>query len=186
MIEIEKDSLTSDDKTIDGKLINIRRATIEDLDSIIAVEAESFPVPWPRQAFVDELTRNIVSYYVVIEQDRDVADDAASVEATPGQADRHKREVVGYMGMWIIVDEAHITNIAVHPKARRQQLAELAVRQMMLVARERGAERMTLEVRESNEPAIALYEKLGFKNYGIRKDYYIEPREDAIIMWVNL
>ena len=176
MIEMERSPLAGDDK-----LINIRRATIVDLDSIIAVEAESFAVPWPRQAFVDELTRNIVSYYVVMEQGRELSDDATS-----GQTSVHQREVVGYMGMWIIVDEAHITNIAVHPKARRQQIAELAVRQMMLVAKGRGAERMTLEVRKSNEPAIALYEKLGFKSYGIRKDYYIEPREDAIIMWVNL
>lgn len=167
MIEMDKSS-----KESDSKLINIRRATIEDLDSIIAVEAESFAMPWPRQAFVDELTRNIVSYYVVMEQ------------ASAGN--QQFREVVGYMGMWIIVDEAHITNIAVHPKARRRQIAELAVRQMMLVAKERGAERMTLEVRKSNEAAIALYEKLGFVNYGTRKDYYIDPREDAIIMWVNL
>lgn len=180
----------------DATLINIRRATIEDIDSIIAVEAESFSVPWPRQAFVDELTRNIVSYYVVMEQISVVADGAAG-EAPAGQTRgqeyeesegtrMQRSEVVGYMGMWIIVDEAHITNIAVHPQARRQQIAELAVRQMMLVAKERGAERMTLEVRKSNEAAIGLYEKVGFVNYGLRKNYYIEPREDAIIMWVNL
>ncbi len=145
--------------------INIRRATIVDVEDIIAVERESFTTPWPRQAFIDEMTRNIVSYYIVMEQEA---------------------EIVGYMGMWVIVDEAHITNIAVHPKARRQKIAELAVRQMMLLAKERGAIRMTLEVRKSNTAAIALYEKLGFVSSGLRKDYYIEPREDAIIMWVNL
>ncbi len=149
----------------DPKTINIRRATIMDLDSIIAVEKESFSTPWPRQAFVDELDRNIISYYIVMEQGS---------------------EVVGYMGMWIIVDEAHITNIAVHPKARRQQIAELAVRQMMLLAKERGALRMTLEVRKSNTAAIALYEKLNFVRSGLRRNYYTDPREDAIIMWVNL
>ncbi len=149
----------------DTESINIRRATIMDIDSIIAVEKESFSTPWPRQAFVDELTRNIVSYYIVMEQ---------------------HGEVVGYMGMWIIVDEAHITNIAVHPKARRQQIAETAVSLMKLLAKERGALRMTLEVRKSNVAAIALYEKLGFVSYGLRKNYYIEPVEDAIIMWVNL
>lgn len=145
--------------------INIRRATIVDVEDIIAVERESFTTPWPRQAFIDEMTRNIVSYYIVMEQGA---------------------EIVGYMGMWVIVDEAHITNIAVHPKARRQKIAELAVRQMMLLAKERGAIRMTLEVRKSNAAAIALYEKIGFVSSGLRKDYYIEPREDAIIMWVNL
>lgn len=136
-----------------------------DIDSIIAVEKESFSTPWPRQAFVDELTRNIVSYYIVMEQGK---------------------EIVGYMGMWVIVDEAHITNIAVHPKARRQQIAELAVSQMKLLAKERGADRMTLEVRKSNVAAIKLYEKLGFVSSGLRRNYYIKPLEDAIIMWVDL
>lgn len=149
----------------DTELISIRRATIMDIDSIIAVEKESFSTPWPRQAFVDELTRNIVSYYIVMEQGK---------------------EIVGYMGMWVIVDEAHITNIAVHPKARRQQIAELAVSQMKLLAKERGADRMTLEVRKSNVAAIKLYEKLGFVSSGLRRNYYIKPLEDAIIMWVDL
>ncbi|MBC7325732.1 MAG: ribosomal protein S18-alanine N-acetyltransferase, partial [Moorella sp. (in: Bacteria)] len=92
-------------------------------------------------------------------------------------------QVVGYAGMWIILDEAHITNVAVHPHYRGRRLGELLLRVLMQEALHLGADRMTLEVRVSNRPAQRLYERLGFTRAGVRKGYYNDNREDAIIMW---
>jgi ribosomal-protein-alanine N-acetyltransferase len=91
--------------------------------------------------------------------------------------------VVGYAGVWVLVDEAHVTNIAVLPKWRRQGIGEGLLTKLMTVAKAHGADKMTLEVRKSNWGARRLYEKLGFVALGCRRNYYAETREDAIIMW---
>ncbi|MBE3582121.1 MAG: ribosomal protein S18-alanine N-acetyltransferase [Thermoanaerobacteraceae bacterium] len=136
--------------------------TIRHLDEVLAIERASFPSPWPRSSFLNELlTNDCARYYVCLEGDR----------------------VVGYAGMWIILDEAHITNIAVHPAYRGRRLGELLLRTLMQEAARLGADRMTLEVRVSNLPAQRLYARLGFVRAGIRKGYYNDNHEDAIIMW---
>ncbi|MBX6395699.1 MAG: ribosomal protein S18-alanine N-acetyltransferase [Alicyclobacillaceae bacterium] len=136
-----------------------------DLDRIQEIERASFTMPWSRTAFYGELADNHFARYIVAQRD-DV--------------------VVGYAGMWLILDEAHITNIAVHPDARRQHVGETLLRHMMAYARSQGACRMTLEVRVSNIPAQNLYHKLGFVTRGVRKGYYTDNHEDALIMWAEL
>ncbi|GEA14084.1 ribosomal-protein-alanine acetyltransferase [Moorella sp. E308F] len=136
--------------------------TSEYLDGVLAIERVSFSTPWTRHSFLNEIYNNNFAYYYV---------------ALAG------RQVIGYAGMWIILDEAHITNVAVHPRYRGRRLGELLLKVLMQEAVRLGADRMTLEVRVSNRPAQRLYERLGFARAGIRKGYYNDNREDAIIMW---
>ncbi|HHV61773.1 MAG TPA: ribosomal protein S18-alanine N-acetyltransferase [Firmicutes bacterium] len=144
------------------KVCEIRLMQYDDLDHVVEIESISFPTPWSRNAFASELFHNSRACYLV-----------ASVDG----------RVVGYVGTWLILDEAHVTNIAVHPDYRRQGIGEKLLRSMMALAGSRGAKRMTLEVRVSNKPAQRLYEKLGFVRIGLRRGYYHDNNEDAIIMW---
>lgn len=139
--------------------------TSQHLDEVLAIERASFPTPWPRSSFLNELyTNDYAYYYVCLDGER----------------------VIGYAGMWIILDEAHITNIAVHPDFRGRRLGELLLKTLIREAATLGADRMTLEVRVSNTPAQRLYERMGFVRAGVRKGYYNDTQEDAIIMWKHL
>lgn len=142
--------------------VTIEKMTPDDLDRVLEIEQLSYPTPWSRRAFLSELTENSYAHYFVA---------------------RVGGEIVGYFGMWIILEEAHITNIAVHPSFRRQGIGESMLRFAFEKAKELGATRMTLEVRVSNIPAQTLYRKLGFEDRGIRRGYYTDTNEDAIIMW---
>jgi ribosomal-protein-alanine N-acetyltransferase len=142
-----------------------RPMELTDITRVEEVEKLSFPTPWPRQAFYNELMFNRFARYTVVTVDGEVA---------------------GYCGFWLILDEAHITNIAIHPDFRGRGLGEATLRHVMDLARSLGASKMTLEVRVSNHAAQSLYEKLGFVPTGIRKGYYTDNQEDAIIMWVTL
>lgn len=148
-----------------NKQLIFRPMEEKDIDQIVRIENESFTTPWSRESFENELSKNQFALYIVLE-DEDV--------------------VFGYCGVWIIVDEAHITNIALLPKYRGMKLGEALLRKVMVIAKERGAKTMTLEVRVTNEIAQSLYRKLGFQNGGIRKNYYTDNQEDALVMWVNL
>lgn len=143
----------------------IRRMTFLDIDGVWAVESKVFNNPWSRSAFVDEMTDNDLAHYLVLEDQGMIA---------------------GYAGMWIVVDEAHVTNIALLPDYRRQGLGEKLVRELINTARERYAVMMTLEVRPSNTVAQSLYSKLGFLPQGIRRAYYSDNQEDALIMTCKL
>jgi len=145
--------------------ITFRKMTVEDLDDVIEVEVNSFATPWSREAFYNELTKNQFAHYLVAEVDE---------------------KVVGYCGVWIIVDEAHITNIALLPDYRGMKLGEALMGRIIEIARELGAIRITLEVRVSNERAQNLYRKFGFEEGALRKQYYTDNMEDALVMWVNL
>lgn len=142
----------------------IRLMNTEDLDQVMEVEFNSFSIPWSRDAFFNEIETNHFATYIVIEDDG---------------------KVIGYCGVWIIVDEAHITNIAVLPSYRGQGLGDKLMRSMIEIAKEMGARTMTLEVRVSNNPAQSLYRKFGFQEGGIRKNYYSDNQEDALVMWVK-
>ncbi len=142
--------------------VSLERMTLDDLDGVMTVEQTAFVTPWSRRAFVTELTENAYSYYLVAKLD--------------GQ-------VVGYGGMWLILDEAHVTNIAVHSRHRGKGIGERLMLELMAAAKAHGCRRMTLEVRRSNLPAQNLYMKLGFEARGVRKGYYTDTREDAIVMW---
>ena len=142
--------------------IEVREMQLADLDGVMEIEGQSFPTPWSRRAFWSELTQNIYAHYIVVRIDG---------------------VLVGYGGMWVILDEAHVTNVAVHPEYRRLGIGRRIMNELMDRARSRGATRMTLEVRRSNTGAQRLYEELGFVAKGIRKGYYADLKEDAIIMW---
>jgi [ribosomal protein S18]-alanine N-acetyltransferase len=137
----------------------------EDLDQILEVEHASFTTPWSREAFYNELYNNKFAVYLVLEKDH---------------------VVIGYCGVWIVIDEAHVTNVAILPQYRGRKLGEAMLSKLMSIAREKGARSMTLEVRVTNHVAQSLYRKLGFQNGGIRKNYYSDNQEDALVMWVNL
>lgn len=142
--------------------VSIGPMTMDDIPGVLEVEERSFAVPWKKDAFVFELLHNKVAYYLVAKA-----------------ADK----VVAYGGMWLLVDEAHVTNIAVHPERRKEGIGEALMLGLMARAKEYGADSMTLEVRKSNWSARKLYEKLGFVVLGCRRGYYSETKEDALIMW---
>ncbi|MBM7646585.1 ribosomal-protein-alanine N-acetyltransferase [Scopulibacillus daqui] len=145
--------------------ISYRFMTIEDIDQVLQVEERCFSNPWKKEAFENELLNNRFAAYLIAE-DED--------------------KIVGYCGVWVIIDEAHITNIAVLPDYRRQKIGEGLLRKTIHYATLRKARKMSLEVRVSNKAAQNLYHKLGFRDGGIRKSYYTDNHEDALVMWVNL
>src|SRR6266545_5651938 len=142
----------------------IEDMTPDDIPAVQTVESASFPVPWPASAFKHELTRNKNARYVVA---------------------REGDDVVGYAGLWLMVDEAHITTFAVLPQHRRRRIGERLLQRLFDLADEMGAEWLTLEVRVSNLPAQRLYEKYGFRRAGVRRRYYSDNNEDALIMWTE-
>lgn len=138
----------------------IRRMTLNDVDGVAAVEAATFPTPWSRDAFVSEM-KNVAARYLVAEKD--------------GQ-------IIGYAGAWIIIDESHITNIAVLKEYRGQGIGRALTAGLMQYLSNLGAAYATLEVRKSNTVAQSLYVSLGFIKLGVRKRYYEDNGEDALIM----
>lgn len=145
--------------------LSFRRMTLYDVDRVLDVEKRCFSAPWSRQAFVTELVQNQFAHYLVAE---------------------YEGRIIGYSGVWLIIDEGHITNIAVDPDFRGLKLGEILLRTMATHCLANGGQRMTLEVRVSNTVAQTLYTKLGFSEAGTRKGYYTDNNEDAIIMWADL
>lgn len=142
----------------------LRAATPDDVDALGELDKICFTDPWSRDAFEAEITGNNLAEYIVAEKNGEIA---------------------AYMGMWFIVDEGHITNVAVAPKFRGLGLGREIVQAMIEYGKEEGLVRFTLEVRASNEVAQNLYKSFGFKAEGIRPKYYGDNGEDAIIMWLN-
>ena len=138
----------------------IRRMTEADVDGVAAVEAATFPTPWSRDAFASEM-RNVAARYLVAEMDG---------------------KIIGYAGAWIILDESHITNIAVLSDYRGQGIGRKLTHGLMQYLANLGAAYATLEVRKSNAVAQNLYVSLGFIKLGVRKRYYEDNGEDALIM----
>lgn len=143
----------------------IRTMTVDDLDQVMLLELACFSVPWTREAFEKELTENKLARYIVIEEDG---------------------TIIGYGGVWYIMDEGHITNVAIHPEYRKRGLGKLLVTAMKDQAKEEKIHHLTLEVRASNIAAIKLYQGMGFESVGVRPKYYTDNQEDALIMWVEL
>lgn len=145
--------------------IIVRHMKLEDIDQICEIEQQAFTTPWTKDAFYNEMVNNLFAFYIVLE--------AGGL-------------IVGYAGMWTVVDEAHVTNIAIREGYRGKGLGDRLLTEMKSAARALGMMRMTLEVRVSNEVAQSLYAKHDFKSVGIRKRYYTDNHEDAMIMWVEL
>ncbi len=141
--------------------VAIEDMTTEDITDVQEIERASFPVPWPANAFRHELTQNRNARYIVA---------------------REGGHAIGYAGLWLMVDEAHITTFAVLPEHRRRKIGERMLQRLFEVAEDMGAEWMTLEVRVSNLAAQRLYEKYGFRRTGVRRRYYSDNNEDALIM----
>ncbi|ANU24293.1 ribosomal protein S18-alanine N-acetyltransferase [Planococcus donghaensis] len=144
--------------------VSYRKMTVEDIDAVYEIEKLSFTLPWTKEAFYNEMNINEHAYYVIAETEDGI---------------------VGYCGMWLVLDEAHVTNIAIHPDHRGKKLGDGLMEAAIKTAKAQGAVLMTLEARVSNTVAQNLYRKLGFKNGGIRKRYYTDNYEDAIVMWVK-
>ena len=145
--------------------IRIREMRESDLDRIMEIEKSTFSTPWSRESFIMELTKNLLAKYIVAEIDD---------------------YVVGYGGIWLIIDEGHITNIAVYEKYRGLGVGSKLLEGLVNLCIDRNIRAMTLEVRRSNEVAKSLYKKYGFEEYGIRPKYYADNSEDAIIMWKSI
>jgi ribosomal-protein-alanine N-acetyltransferase len=141
--------------------VRIEPMRTADLPEVQAIERASFTTPWPPNAYRSELEENRLASYLVA---------------------RVGEQVVGYAGMWLMVDEAHITTFAVHPGWRRRRIGERLLLAMLDLAVARRAREATLEVRVSNLAARRLYEKYGFRPVGIRPRYYSDDGEDAIVM----
>lgn len=142
----------------------IRDMRAEDVSGVLEVEQECFTLPWSRKAFEAELDDNDLAHYLVMEDEG---------------------RIIGYAGVWIVLDEAHVTNIAISQSYRRRGLGERLLVELIRSAKQYGALSMTLEVRVTNSAAQKLYEKLGFVKRGIRRQYYSDTKEDALIMWLD-
>jgi ribosomal-protein-alanine N-acetyltransferase len=164
--------------------IRIRVATAEDIDAMTELDATCFSAPWSRASFEAELTTNQLAWYLVAEELLPKREDSEG-EMTPEDEDERIGLIIGYAGLWAIEDEGHITNVAVHPDYRRMHLGHILVEMLIDQTRKEGLKRFTLEVRVSNAAAIALYEQFGFVSAGLRKGYYEDNNEDAMIMWLE-
>lgn len=152
----------------------IRRMREADLEMVVPIEKACFALPWSRQGFLDSLNGGN-GIFLVAEKEE------------PCQASASEKEIMGYLGMTVSLDEGEITNVAVAERFRGQGVGEALMRAVIREARECALARILLEVRVSNAPAIGLYKKVGFTSQGIRKKFYHFPVEDAEIMvWEDL
>ena len=141
--------------------INIELMSDEDLSQVMKIEYKSFSSPWSRHSFIRDINENPYSLYL---------------------AAYNKDKLVGYIGGWMIIDELHITNLAVDPDYRKQGIATRLIKSTIEIVKRKDFKSVTLEVRESNQAAINLYHKIGFKQKGRRLQYYKDNNEDALIM----
>lgn len=146
---------------VDIELI-LRPAEERDVAQIAEIEKICFATPWTEDAVYKEIASNPIAHYIVGEIDGIVA---------------------GYVGFWQILDEGHITNVAVRPEFRGNHIGSALIAIMIEIGQQLGITRYTLEVRSSNEPAKALYRNFDFKEAGLRRGYYEDNGEDAVIMW---
>jgi len=141
--------------------IQVEPMALADVPAVLDIERRSFATPWPPEAFTQELANNRLARYTVA---------------------RHGGTVVGFAGVWLMVDEAHITTLAVHPDWRRQGIGHRLLEYLLLAAQDLRAGHLTLEVRVSNRAAQALYAAHGFEIVGRRERYYSDDGEDALVM----
>ena len=144
-------------------MIEFRKLKLRDLNAIEEIERASYPTPWSRSMFAGEL--------------------AKPSSLSLGAFDRETGELVGYLVISRYVDAWHVMNVAVAPDHRRQGIASLLLNRLFELTAGRSRRGYTLEVRVSNAGAIKLYEELGFRPRGVRRGYYTDNREDALIMW---
>jgi len=150
---------------MNSKEPEFRKLGTEDIDELLHLENLCFSRPWSRESYEHELGKNpMANFYGFFDGDK----------------------LIAFAGFWLIVDEGHIANVAVHPAWRRQGFGELMMRRVMTLCQAAGGKRMTLEVRKRNFPARDLYLKLGFHVEGERENYYQDPKDSALIMWLEM
>lgn len=145
-------------------MYTIREMTASDTSALARLDSECFSVPWSEKSFSDEAENELARYFVAVSDG----------------------ETVGYAGYWQVGGEGDITNIAVAKKMRRQGIASALLQRLIACAREESVSLLTLEVRRGNAAARSLYAGFGFEEAGERRNYYINPREDALIMTLKL
>ena len=141
--------------------MNIREMTLDDVEQVHHLEESIFSIPWSKTSFESSIKGKDTLFIVAEKEER----------------------IVGYLGMYIFSEEADISNVAVSKEYRRQHIANRLLEYIFVQAKARGVKNVTLEVRETNVAAIKLYESMGFCEAGIRKNYYKNPTENALIMW---
>jgi len=145
--------------------LTVRPMQEADLPIVMAIEQLSMSLAWSQAVWLEELKKIQLANHVV--------------------AETEEPTIVGYAGFWLVLDEANVVNIAVHPEWRRKGVGKFLVREVLSMAKARGARLVTLEVRVSNEAALALYRRLGFDIIAMRKRFYQKPEEDAYVLWLN-
>jgi len=143
-------------------MTTVTKMTDAHIDAVYAIEERAFSSPWSRESFVEELTRKNAYYFVALDEEN---------------------QVMGYAGLWHIINEGHINNIAVDENYRKRGVGAALMDAFFALAETLALIGLTLEVRVGNRAAMALYHKYGFKVEGYRKNYYSDPTEDAVIMW---
>jgi len=141
---------------------------LADINDLMEIERLSFPTPWSKNFFMKEYHSRFSKVFLVKSRHPD------------------KQKVIGYICLWFVFDEVHILNLACHPHFRRQKVATALIEHCMHLSFENGTKKAFLEVRESNNGARALYARCGFKPIGLRKGYYSDTREDAIVMFLEM
>jgi ribosomal-protein-alanine N-acetyltransferase len=177
--------------------------TMSDVPRVIEIERLAYPTQWPPSAYRKELQDNRWAHYIVL-RDRKIVEERATVPAQEYEKPRRifplsllpnrsamtmptpdLASIIGFAGLWLMVDEAHITTIAMHPDYRRRGLGEFMLASLIDIAYSINAKWVTLEVRVSNYSAQNLYRKYGFREAGLRHRYYSDNHEDALIMWTD-
>ena len=143
----------------------IREMLLADIPAILEIDQASFPTPWTEEVYRHELTNNEYAKYFVVDTEE---------------------EIVGYIGLWIVLEDAQVTNIAIRPNYRGYKIGEKLFGFAVSYLMEAEVQRLSLEVRESNKIAQNMYRKFGLVAGGLRKNYYKDNGEDALLMWVNL
>lgn len=169
----------------------VEKMTLADVPEVVALEKMIFSMPWSAHAFEHELQYNPMAYFFIV---RPKNSDTVQEEEHDSPKEQRKdtprvsseRKIIGYGGFWLILDEAHICTLAVHPDWRRRGIGELLLTHLINQAIALHAAVLTLEVRISNLAAQKLYQKYGFMTVGVRKRYYSDNNEDALIMTTQL
>ncbi|MDO5294294.1 MAG: ribosomal protein S18-alanine N-acetyltransferase [bacterium] len=139
----------------------VRLMKTEDVNQVVAIEVDTFSMPWTKEDFTKALNDPQNIYMVVEKQD----------------------EILGYCGLWSVLDEGQITNVAIKKKTQGCGLGYMMMKELIQQGEDKGLTAFTLEVREGNIPARTLYEKIGFESAGVRPNFYDKPKENAVIMW---
>jgi ribosomal-protein-alanine N-acetyltransferase len=178
----------------------VEQMTLADIPRIVEIERLAYTTPWPPSAYRKELQDNPLAHYIVL---RDTSLQLPTPETPAGSMPRRSfplsllpsrptpsvsapaSTIIGFAGLWLMVDEAHVTTIALHPRYRGRGLGELMLSSLVEIAYNISARTVTLEVRVTNHVAQNLYRKYGFQEAGVRRRYYSDNNEDALIMWTE-